>query len=146
VRLRGDATVADVEEDADHDRHREQLGEATERPFTGKYWDHFQPGRYDCVGCGTRLFQSDSKFDAGCGWPSYAEPINSDVVERIRAREGRHGCDPQAARQGPTPRCSLTGVHAGSLSRGCEDWTTWRGLRGARTPSGAGLLDAASSG
>jgi peptide-methionine (R)-S-oxide reductase len=57
---------------------------ATERAFSGKYWDHFEPGRYDCIGCGTPLFRSDSKFDAGCGWPSYAEPINADVVERLR--------------------------------------------------------------
>ncbi len=57
---------------------------ATERPFTGKYWDHFQAGRYDCIGCGTPLFQSAAKFDAGCGWPSYAEPINSDVIEQLR--------------------------------------------------------------
>lgn len=57
---------------------------ATERAFSGRYWDHFEPGRYDCIGCGTPLFRSDSKFDAGCGWPSYAEPINSDVVERLR--------------------------------------------------------------
>jgi len=57
---------------------------ATERAFTGRYWDHFEPGRYDCIGCGTPLFSAGSKFDAGCGWPSYAEPINSDVIERIR--------------------------------------------------------------
>ena len=62
---------------------------ATERAFSGKYWDHFVPGRYDCVGCGTPLFKSDSKFDAGCGWPSYAEPINSEVIERIR--DASHG-------------------------------------------------------
>jgi len=57
---------------------------ATERAFTGKYWEHFEPGRYDCIGCGTPLFRSDSKFDAGCGWPSYAEPINADVIETLR--------------------------------------------------------------
>jgi peptide-methionine (R)-S-oxide reductase len=56
---------------------------ATERPFTGKYWDHWSAGNYNCVGCGTPLFKSDTKFDAGCGWPSYSEPINSAVVERI---------------------------------------------------------------
>jgi peptide-methionine (R)-S-oxide reductase len=62
---------------------------ATEQPFSGRYWDHFEAGRYDCVGCGTPLFRSEAKFDAGCGWPSYAEPINSDVVERVR--DASHG-------------------------------------------------------
>ena len=57
---------------------------ATERAFTGKYWDHFEPGRYDCVGCGTPLFESESKFDAGCGWPSYVAPAAEEVVEEHR--------------------------------------------------------------
>ncbi|MFV9472969.1 peptide-methionine (R)-S-oxide reductase MsrB [Advenella sp. RU8] len=52
----------------------------TERAFTGRYWNTFTTGIYHCVGCGTPLFSSDTKFDAGCGWPSYFEPINPDHV------------------------------------------------------------------
>lgn len=56
---------------------------ATERAFTGTYWNHEEAGQYNCIGCGTPLFASSTKFDAGCGWPSYFEPVNSDVVERV---------------------------------------------------------------
>ncbi|NLY26212.1 MAG: peptide-methionine (R)-S-oxide reductase MsrB [Alcaligenaceae bacterium] len=52
----------------------------TERAFTGRYWNLNEPGIYRCVGCGTELFASDTKFDAGCGWPSYFEPINPELV------------------------------------------------------------------
>jgi len=53
----------------------------TERAFTGKYWNHKATGIYRCVCCGTPLFASDTKFDAGCGWPSYFEAIDTDRIE-----------------------------------------------------------------
>jgi peptide-methionine (R)-S-oxide reductase len=55
----------------------------TERAFTGRYWDHWDKGIYTCVGCGTPLFESGTKFDAGCGWPSYFKPINGEVISEL---------------------------------------------------------------
>jgi peptide-methionine (R)-S-oxide reductase len=56
---------------------------ATERPFSGKYWDHFADGSYRCVGCGQTLFDANAKFDAGCGWPSWWEAVDESRVERV---------------------------------------------------------------
>ncbi|NUU01250.1 peptide-methionine (R)-S-oxide reductase MsrB [Herbaspirillum robiniae] len=57
---------------------------ATERAFTGRYWDHHEAGTYTCVCCDTPLFTSDAKFDSGCGWPSYFEPIDpANVREKL---------------------------------------------------------------
>jgi peptide-methionine (R)-S-oxide reductase len=62
---------------------------ATERPFTGKYWDHWENGKYQCVCCGTPLFESGTKFDAGCGWPSYHTPLNQDSISEHQ--DGAYG-------------------------------------------------------
>jgi peptide-methionine (R)-S-oxide reductase len=53
----------------------------TEAPFTGEHWDNHEHGMYRCVGCGTELFSSDTKFDSGTGWPSFTEPANLEHVE-----------------------------------------------------------------
>ena len=53
----------------------------TERAFTGRYWDTKDPGIYKCVCCGNELFDADTKFDSGTGWPSFWQPLDDDRVK-----------------------------------------------------------------
>lgn len=53
----------------------------TERPFTGKYWDHKEKGIYECICCKEPLFESEGKFDSGCGWPSFFVPLDYEKIE-----------------------------------------------------------------
>ena len=85
-------------QDKDEAAWREQLTaeefsvlreKGTERAFTGEYWNAWGEGAYHCRGCGELLFQSDTKFDAGCGWPSFDRPVTEGVVEE--ARDTSHG-------------------------------------------------------
>ena len=61
----------------------------TERPFSGKYYLLDENGIYNCISCGNPLFRSENKFDAGCGWPSYTEPVSESSV--IYEEDRNHG-------------------------------------------------------
>ena len=53
----------------------------TERPFSGEYDHVFEPGTYRCAGCGAELFESDAKYDSGCGWPAFYAPASGEAVD-----------------------------------------------------------------
>lgn len=74
-------TKQEWQQELDPETYRITREAGTEAPFTGKYDDFFESGTYSCVCCGEPLFTSDTKFDAGCGWPSFTAPVNQEIVE-----------------------------------------------------------------
>lgn len=91
---------------------------ATERPFSGEFWDHWAAGQYRCICCDTPLFQSSTKFDAGCGWPSYNAPEKKEAITEIR--DVTHGMIRTEV------RCTACDAHLGHVF---EDGPQPTGLR-----------------
>lgn len=91
---------------------------ATERPFSGKYWNHWDDGEYKCICCGANLFDSTKKFDAGCGWPSYSLPIQANNLTEIN--DTSHGMIRTEV------RCNQCDAHLGHVF---EDGPQPSGLR-----------------
>jgi methionine-R-sulfoxide reductase len=63
------------------------IGKNTEPPFSGEYESNFRKGVYFCKRCGSKLYKSESKFDSGCGWPSFDEEIKG-AVKRTPDKDG----------------------------------------------------------
>ena len=93
----------------------------TERPFTGEYWDTTTEGSYLCVCCQKPLFESTTKFDAGCGWPSFYEPVGGVKGPTIEER-----IDNSLARTRIEVLCNNCGAHLGHVF---EDGPKPTGLR-----------------
>lgn len=79
----------------------------TERAFSGEYWDTKTPGVYKCAGCGLELFEAESKFDSGCGWPSFTVPLQEENVDEHVDRS--HGMTRTEV------TCSRCGGHLGHV-------------------------------
>lgn len=79
----------------------------TEYAFTGEFYKHKEKGIYSCAGCGNKLFESETKYNSGCGWPSFYQPLSEEVV--VEELDKSHGMIRQEI------RCAKCGGHLGHV-------------------------------
>ena len=110
--------VAKLKEKLSPEEFEVIVNAGTERPFTGECNMHFEEGTYTCKACGAPLFGSDSKFESGCGWPSFDRGIAEGRISEHR--DLSHGMIRTEI------RCAACGGHLGHVF---EDGPTATGLR-----------------
>jgi peptide-methionine (R)-S-oxide reductase len=74
-------TEAEWQAELSPEQYRVLRQKGTEAPFSGEYDHSFEPGTYHCAGCGAVLFESDTKYDSGCGWPAFFAPAEETAID-----------------------------------------------------------------
>jgi peptide-methionine (R)-S-oxide reductase len=102
-----DKTDAEWRAELDPERYAVLREAATERAWTGELLDESRSGLYTCGACNAELFKSGTKFDSGCGWPSFYDSVNPDAVELIE--------DTSLGVVRTEVRCAACGSHLGHV-------------------------------
>ena len=89
------------------EQYRVLREKGTEAPFSGEYDFTFEPGTYLCAGCGAELFESEKKYDSGCGWPAFYAPADGEAIDE--ETDASHGMVRTEV------MCSNCGGHLGHL-------------------------------